>query len=880
MKPRRILSKISGGLAMLWLSPPVSCSAPPQTGAPPMPRVDGGGNGGDGGGDGGRDGGAGDGDAGDGDAGAVPMANYLDRVNFGDTGGDVYSESAHTFVNMGNPTGTGALGLTYREIAPSSNSSNVGNGAENEVLTFTMTCSPTLQNYLTIQVWGSDTTHDFVYLYTATQGYVLGNYLGTNQPELDNQGSDPTLPGRFVYETLPIPLSMTSGKTTVTLTLDAGQSSGAELPAGSTSRPIYAAFTHTNPYLIVPPTDPQGTAPFATVPTPATYNSSYFSAIRSALTDYLTSASNGQIYGSNWNAAVNAGTVPAQMIGSFELGLSPSNSYTKAQWLNNDATYTSQGNNVAMQRLDMLAYAYVTPNFLTSFYGNPSTEQAVVAALDSYSYMQSLNGCYGVMLEWDGVGATTTSPSNPYGRQNAQCSPIEGQGTWALGSAIVLMQNDSSFLAALQQPISSELEPGVMRYQAYQTMLVNLIDFLTGGIGHGHAPNQDLLQAKAYVYANLALRVLDKIYGTSLARSNATMYSDYLNETSGIVLNGLGDLWISNGGLGLEVNGSLNGSYDGGYGWNDAYYLVWLAKILNDNGVENSSSHPVRTVAIKAVHAFSNFIHPSLVISASGYATTMRSEQALTFRWDANVGPIDTLPLYYAAIDFSDPYAIHGFYLEHANGITQPMGAPTPWTRLPNVGSGGSDDAASAYLHEYADYLTLCNMVNSGPADTSGVTFLNEAAHADGVWADPTGSTITIKHGGETLGMVLNWRPLKTPGNVTAPSTSKETVDNIARVHDTTATMDRIATVMMPASAANGASGRYVSGSFGTLYVGRYGKYLVGLNWQTSSATMALAPDMISGTATDLVTGANYDLATTNSVTVPANGAVALYLTP
>jgi hypothetical protein len=813
-------------------------------------------------------------------------SNALDRINFGDTGSDAYSESTHGFVNLGNPTGTGMLGLTWREIAPSSTTANIGIPADNEVLTFTMACSPTLQNYVTIQLSGSDTTINVVYLYNAAQAYDLANYYATNEPEFDFQETtDPLLAGRFVYETLPIPLSMTTGKTSVTLTLNAAYQYGyyssgtTNLAAGQTSRPIYSAFTHTNPYLIVNSTDPQGTAPSAAAPAPATYNSAYFSAIQSTLTTYLSTAAADQAFGSAWTTAVNAGKVPPQIIGYFDTGKSPSNTYTLAQWLNNAAIDTSAGNNVAMERLDMLAYAYITPNFLTTFYQNSTTEQAVVAALDAYSYMQSLNGCYGDMTAWDGVGATTVSTSSPQGRTNAQCGPIEGNGTWALGSAIFYMKNDPSFLAALNQPINSTLEPGILRYQAYQTMLVNHINFLTGSIGHGHAPNQDLFQAKAYLYANLALRALDAIYSTSLAQSNATMYSNYLNETAGLATEQYGGIWISNGGLGLELNGTGNGSYDGGYGWNDAYELVWLAKILNDNGIETSTSHPVRTVAINAVHAFSNFLYPALLASGSSFISTMREEEDLTFRKNYDVGEINTGALYYAAVDFSDPYALHGFYLEHANGITQPMNEAGPWTALPSVGSGNADDNAVQYLHEYADYVTLCNMVNSTPSDPSGVTFLNEAAHADGVWADPTGSTITIKHAGEKLAMVLNWRPLQAPGADNKPSASAEVVNNLARVHDTTATTDRIATVMMPSSAATGSSGSYASGSFGTLYVGRYGNYLVGLNWSSSATTMALAPDMTSGTATDLVSGTNYDLTATNSVPVPANSAVALYQT-
>jgi len=184
--------------------------------------------------------------------------NALDRINFGDTGSDPYSESAHAFVNLSQPTGTGALGLTYREIAASTNPADSGIDADNEVLTFTIACSPTLQNYLTILVWGSDTISDYIYLYTPEQGWGAAKY-GTNEPEMDNQTSQPAYPGRWLYETVQIPLSMTSGNTSVTLTLDS-----ANLATGQTSRPIYSAFTHTNPYLIISPSDPQGTAPTGT----------------------------------------------------------------------------------------------------------------------------------------------------------------------------------------------------------------------------------------------------------------------------------------------------------------------------------------------------------------------------------------------------------------------------------------------------------------------------------------------------------------------------------------------------------------------------------------------------------------------------------------
>jgi hypothetical protein len=801
-------------------------------------------------------------------------SNALDRINFGDTGTDAYSESTHSFVNMGNPTGTGALGLTYREIAPSVTTANIGNPADNEVLTFTMTCSSTKQNYLTIQLWGSDITPDVIYLYTASQGYQVSNYYSTDAPELDFQESDPILPGRFVYETVPIPLSMTTGKTSVTLTLNAAESyyyynnTTTNLATGQTSRPIYAAFTHTQPYLGVNSTDVQGTAPTATTATPATLNSSYLSSLVSEMSSQVQNVLNNQLFGSSWSAAVTAGTVPAQIYGYFDAGKSPSNSYTVAEWLNNAAIDTSSGNNVSMERLDMLAYAYVTPGLLTAYYQNANVEKAIVAALDSYSYMQALNGCWGDMTAWDGVGATAASTSNPYGRANAQCSPIEGNGTWALGSAIALMQNDATFLSDLNQPISSTLEPGITRYVAYQTMLVNNMTFLNSSIGPGHAPNQDLLQARSYLFSNIALQALDKIYSTSYALTNAAMMP-YLNVAAGLATDAYGGIWISADGLGLELNGTGNGSYDGGYGLNDMNDMVMLAKYLEDYGIETASNHPIRTVAINGLHSFSNFIYPSLVIDGSGYATTVREEETITFRKNLDVGEIYTGSNYYAAVQFNDPYAIHAFYLEYANGLT--------WS-IPAFAGGHFDDTMDAYLREFADYATLCNMVNT-ESDPSGIYFLDEPAHANGVWADPTASTIAIKHNGEVLDMVLNWRPLQVPGEDNKPSASDEIVNNIARVHDTTATTDRIATVMMPTSTATGSSGSYTSGSYGTLYVGRYGSYLVGLNWLSAANTLTLASDMTSGTATDLVSGANYDLTLTTSVPVPASGAVALYQT-
>ena len=84
----------------------------------------------------------------------VAVANFLDRIDFGDRGTGATSESAHSLVQPAATTGTGMFGQTYRVIAASA--ATPGDPSTNAVLTFTLACDPTLQNYLTVKLWGGD----------------------------------------------------------------------------------------------------------------------------------------------------------------------------------------------------------------------------------------------------------------------------------------------------------------------------------------------------------------------------------------------------------------------------------------------------------------------------------------------------------------------------------------------------------------------------------------------------------------------------------------------------------------------------------------------------------------------------------------------------
>jgi hypothetical protein len=161
-------------------------------------------------------------------------SNSLDRVDFG----NVSSETAHNF-DSGFSTvpvaGVGALGQTYRAPLTSGTSSTSGE------LSVTMKVSSTLQNYVTVRLWGSDN-------YGETVDFTGESVYGS----LDLGSSPPPFPNRFYYSTLPIPLSMTLGHDSITLVFFENNVTGA---LNSTAgRPVYGAYTHTDPHFIPPAT--------------------------------------------------------------------------------------------------------------------------------------------------------------------------------------------------------------------------------------------------------------------------------------------------------------------------------------------------------------------------------------------------------------------------------------------------------------------------------------------------------------------------------------------------------------------------------------------------------------------------------------------------
>ena len=813
----------------------------------------------------------------------VAAPNFLDRLDFGDRGSGPTSESAHNLVQPAPTTGTGMFGRTYRVIAAST--ATPGDPSTNAVLTFNLACDPAAQNYLTVKLWGGDAKVAIIYLYDPARGYEQSDYNGQSVPEVDIQeDATPMAPGRFVYVTMPIPIASTQGKQTVSLTLNAAKSfsyyggrTTTQLGTGDATRPIYSAFSHTVPMLNLLGDDVQTAGAAPTPATPLTFNAAYVTSLqqryKTRIDNYRDATLGGgawvQAWGPAWDAAVAAGTVPPQVVGLFLGNVTPGNSRTPAAWLDFAATTTSTGNNNPMLRLDDMGFAFASPNLAPTYFQSAELRSRIIAGIDAAFYMQSLNGALGSLTAWVGLGATTATAANPQGRLTAAGNAIEGNGTLALGSAFFNLSTDATFLAALDQPINATLAPGVMRYQAWGQLFSRHVAFLL--TRHGSAPNQDILQARSLIAANQAAKLIDRRKGTAYAISDA-MVTAYAQSACGVTASSKGPRWFSPAGLSLEVHGIGNGGFDGSYGMNGMVLAVEAAKMLADAGLETDAAHPVRDVALSAVHAFGNFVVPSLTPAG---VVTLRREEAITFRKNFNVGEIGAAASYLAAFQFADAVALHRFHLERLFGMS-----PPEWS------SSNIDEGQNRMFRWGAAYVGLVQNAITAAAggavtDSSGVTLLHEDAHVDGAWADAVAGALSFKQHGQHGLLALNWRPYGY-GDATAyvqPSATG-TLSNIARLHVITPVADRIVTVYLPTNAATGATASFTSGGYGGLYLVRYGPLVAALNLgaATASFTVPAPPGLPSAFAHDWVTNAAHDLTASRSLSVPAGSGALLTL--
>jgi hypothetical protein len=193
-------------------------------------------------------------------AGVPSTLATVDEVTFGDAA----SETAHRLVADHSEIITGGLKQPARRLLPLAPVSFDGG-----FVTVSIKVDPQQLNYVTAKLWGSDKGQACGRLLLYADGLQVGYRHEGDYDILNQCDEEAEAPGRFLYQTVPLPLSLTKGKTTVTLKVAA---LGANWPYGTTfeqqqknltvpSRGIYRLYTHVEPRFVPDASEQQGTPP-------------------------------------------------------------------------------------------------------------------------------------------------------------------------------------------------------------------------------------------------------------------------------------------------------------------------------------------------------------------------------------------------------------------------------------------------------------------------------------------------------------------------------------------------------------------------------------------------------------------------------------------
>lgn len=162
--------------------------------------------------------------------------------------GDQSSEKDHGLSSVRSEAVRGGLGETARRLLPLDPVSYDGGS-----VSFSLKVDPERQNYVTIKLWGSDQGVEHGRLLLYLDGLQVGYRHEGDHDVLNQCDDDPLYLGRFVYQTVALPPSLTKGRTQVALTI-AGL--GRFWPYGTSfsqkqrdlvapTRGIYRVYSHT-----------------------------------------------------------------------------------------------------------------------------------------------------------------------------------------------------------------------------------------------------------------------------------------------------------------------------------------------------------------------------------------------------------------------------------------------------------------------------------------------------------------------------------------------------------------------------------------------------------------------------------------------------------
>ena len=166
----------------------------------------------------------------------------IDNIQFGNT----QSEQKHRFQSDHSEAKIGGLNEPNRILLPKDSATFEGG-----TVAFRMKVDPEKQNYFTVRFWGGDVDKCMMLLFC--EGKQVGyRHLGDIDFLWEGNGKAP-LPGRYFYNTLPIPFSLTKGKNEINLQIRAygevwGYGDTFEKYQHKLEKPtrgIFNAYTHT-----------------------------------------------------------------------------------------------------------------------------------------------------------------------------------------------------------------------------------------------------------------------------------------------------------------------------------------------------------------------------------------------------------------------------------------------------------------------------------------------------------------------------------------------------------------------------------------------------------------------------------------------------------
>ena len=622
--------------------------------------------------------------------------NAIDRLDFG----NLTSESVHNYAPGTASSGTGISNQTYR--LPSVSSS----------LVFTMGCSATRQNYITIKFWGNDDNCQL----------DLANTTFTSFEE--DQGPTAIFPNRFHYSTLPIPVTWTSNKTTVALTVTVGNNA---------TKRIYSAFTHTAPMFAPDTNDPTGTKPAQTGQ--ATLDALTLSEAVSLMQTVRTTAFSGgsSYYNTMLNRQVLPGAAgaPVECVG-LDLWTTVSSwggaGKTPDQWRDQigGGQHGPGYSTFPDELLSVLVTSFVLPQFTNAsgsvvagldHYHDTNLITRIVSALDGSTYLQGSDGGFhregdpdpnGIsgLGNWHGLCSTPRGVGHYRAGETSRgltwYLSLEGVDTQTLGWSIISILNDPVsapiFTNCLAQSYDADLNGGLMlRATAYERMLYNHIVYLRAVTGGTHS--QNMFEELGMYAAHVALGKLQALYPNASYVSSQSTAIGIVNEVMGFApdtLRGIdpAPLTIPNYGFTRkgfgEAHGALSTGFDGGgYG----QILPWLAPRFAlfaswDTNVSAATLSNYVWMAHQTINSFDQFIYPQDNASVdanrnlTANAYSFSEERFITYRDPKNPQENAGQLNFNAQFPASDPlgpltnaFARRSAYLFTQYGLTPSTGA-------------------------------------------------------------------------------------------------------------------------------------------------------------------------------------------------------------